>query len=350
MSPGFLPHDVKQAIELIRREPARPWTLDELAGSCGAARRTLQRHFRRFAGQGPIEFSRCVRLEEARRQLLSAGPQADVTSVATSCGFAHLGRFAGWYGERYGESPSRTLRRNRTASAAEPRSLPPLPATSERPGVAVLPFDLIGPGAGAAAGLAEEIGAALCRHRWISVTSPSHARYHLRGKVRADHQRRLRATLMLLDVASGRYLWADSWDGTLDDVFAFEDRVSVRLARLLQPIVRDTEIDRAQCQDPGQLNAWGLTMRALPNVLSVEPKAAAMALEGLERAMELAPQDGLPVAMAAWCHGAASQPLLHSGAGGGEAGGTPARRAGQPSQQWRPDHRSDAGRGLYARP
>jgi tetratricopeptide (TPR) repeat protein len=108
---------------------------------------------------------------------------------------------------------------------------------------------------------------------------------------------------MLLDVASGRYLWADSWEGRLDDVFAFEDRVSVRLARLLQPIVRDAEIDRAQCRDPDQLDAWGLTMRALPDVLSVESKAAAMALEGLERAMELAPQDGLPVAMAAWCHG-----------------------------------------------
>jgi tetratricopeptide (TPR) repeat protein len=46
-----------------------------------------------------------------------------------------------------------------------------------------------------------------------------------------------------------------------------------------------------------------LTMRALSNVLSGEARGAALALEGLERAIELAPQDGLPVAMAAWCHG-----------------------------------------------
>jgi AraC-like DNA-binding protein/tetratricopeptide (TPR) repeat protein len=303
MSPGFLPHDVKLAMELIQHEPARPWALNELAGSCRAAPRTLQRHFRRFAGQGPIEFLRGVRLDAARRRLLSAGPQADVTSVATSCGFTHLGRFAGWYAERYGESPSRTLRRNRAALAAEPRSLPPLLQAWPRPGIAVLPFDLIGPEANAAAGLAEEIGAALCRHRWISVTSPDHARYHLCGKVRADRQGRLRVTLMLHDVGNGRLLWADSRDGLLDDVFTFEDRVSVPLARLLLPVVREAEVNRAQCQDPDRLDAWGLTMRALPNVLSVESKAAAMALEGLERAMELAPGDGLPVAMAAWCRG-----------------------------------------------
>jgi tetratricopeptide (TPR) repeat protein len=44
-------------------------------------------------------------------------------------------------------------------------------------------------------------------------------------------------------------------------------------------------------------------MRALPRVLSLEPAAQGMALELLERAMELAPHDALPVSIAAWCHG-----------------------------------------------
>jgi tetratricopeptide (TPR) repeat protein len=67
--------------------------------------------------------------------------------------------------------------------------------------------------------------------------------------------------------------------------------------------MREAEIDRAWRKDTAQLNAWELTMRALPRVLSVEAAAEEMALELLERAMQVAPSDALPVALAAWCHG-----------------------------------------------
>ena len=53
----------------------------------------------------------------------------------------------------------------------------------------------------------------------------------------------------------------------------------------------------------GQLNAWELTMRAMPRALSINPASLGEALELLEQAMELAPTDALPVALAAWCHG-----------------------------------------------
>ena len=267
MTPRFLPRDVKHAIELIQRDPAHPWTLHELASSCGAARRTLQRHFRPFADGAPVAFLSGVRLEEARRQLLCPEPAADVTAVATGCGFTHLGHFAGWYHERYGECPSKTLRRGRAALAAASRSPPPVSRASERPGLALLPFGFVGAEANKAAGLTGAIAAALCRHGWLSVTSPDLARYHLHGKVRADGQGRLRATLMLFDVSNARYLWADSWDGNLDDVFTFEDHVSVRLAQLLQNVLRPAEIDKARRQDLDQLDAWGLTMRALADCL-----------------------------------------------------------------------------------
>src|SRR5262249_62047124 len=48
---------------------------------------------------------------------------------------------------------------------------------------------------------------------------------------------------------------------------------------------------------------WELTMRAMPHVLSLEAAGESMALELLEQAMELAPDDALPMAVAAWCHG-----------------------------------------------
>ena len=62
-------------------------------------------------------------------------------------------------------------------------------------------------------------------------------------------------------------------------------------------------MDRSNWKDPSLLDAWELTMRALRLVLSFEPEAEGTAVELLGRAMELAPQDPLPLALAAWCHG-----------------------------------------------
>jgi AraC-like DNA-binding protein len=302
MNSPFLPRALKKAINLLQEDPARPWTLDELAAACGTARRTLQTHFRRFLGQTPLEFLRLTRLGMARRQLLKADPQASVTQIAGKCGFTHLGRFAGWYGKQYGESPSKTLQRSQAVAAAAPSPLPLLSAGLERPAIAVLPFNLIGPEAMRAAGLSDEIAAALCRCRWFSVTSPAHARYHLRGKARADGRGQLRVTVALLDATTERDLFADCWEGGADDIFGFEDRVSRCVTRALQAPVRDAEINRAWHRDPARLTAWELTMRALRGILSVEPTAAGTTLEWLERAMELAPRDPLPVSLAAWCH------------------------------------------------
>jgi len=300
--PLLLPGDLKKALSLLRAEPGRGWTIDTLAALCGIGRRTLHKHFQRFVGRPPLAYLRKLRLEEARRQLLRAAPGANVAGIASDCGFTHLGRFATWYRGHYGESASATLRRHRHKIADEPPRLQRSPTPCERPGLAVLPFDLIGPEAERAAGLSDEIGAALWRIPWVALALPTRARYQLRGKVRADAQGRLRATLMLLEAATGRYLWADSSEGTLADVFAFEQRAAERAAQALQPVLRDAEVARAWRQGPAELSSWELTMRALPSVLSIEPRAASMALEWLERAMELAPHDALPVSLAAWCH------------------------------------------------
>src|SRR5262249_4581182 len=84
---------------------------------------------------------------------------------------------------------------------------------------------------------------------------------------------------------------------------AFEERVVTGIARAIPGALRDAEIDRACRAEPAELNAWELTMRAMPHVLSLEAAGESMALELLERAMELAPDDALPMAVAAWCHG-----------------------------------------------
>jgi adenylate cyclase len=176
-------------------------------------------------------------------------------------------------------------------------------ANSERPSIAVHPLDIEDPQARRAAGIGDEIAVAIGRLRWIAVTSSVNARYNLRGSIRTDGRGRLRATITLSDTSSERNLWADCWNGGLDDVFEFEERVAAQVARSLQTTLRDAEIERASRQDPALLTSWELTMRAMPSLLAIAPATEGVALELLERAIELAPRDALPVSMAAWCRG-----------------------------------------------
>jgi AraC-like DNA-binding protein/tetratricopeptide (TPR) repeat protein len=303
MAPQLVPGLLKKALDLLEADPARAWTVGEIASACGVGRRTLQRQFRRFVGRMPMEFVRDLRLDRARQELLRGSSRSKVTDIATRCGFNHLGRFAAQYRARYGESPSATLGRQQIILTGSALRLPPLSAAVERPALAVLPFDVVGPDAGRALDIAEEVAGAIMRLGWVAVAAPTHARYHLRGKVRGDQAGRLRATVTLVDAATGRYLWADRWDGDYMEGFEFEERVAMRIAAGIQPALRQAEIDRALSQDPAHLSAWSLTMRALPYALLAEAAAEGRALELLEQAIELAPCDALPVALAAWCHG-----------------------------------------------
>ena len=299
--PKLLPRDLKKAVDRLEAEPSRSWTLDDLATVSGVARRTLHKRFRRFLSCTPMEFLRDLRLDRVRQDLLEASPGANITEVAMRWGLTHLGRFAARYRERYGESPSATLRRGRVFVRPAP-SLPITPA-SDRPTIAVLPFDLIGPNLGIAAGLSDEIAAAIWRLHWINVVAPSHARYHLRGKICGDAGGRVRVTVFLNEASIGRTLWAQRWDGDCNNIFGLEETVAAGVVRVIQPALREAEIDRARRQDRASLTAWELTMRALPSVVSLAAASEGIALELLEQAMELAPTDPLPMSVAAWCHG-----------------------------------------------
>ena len=297
-----LPHDVRKALDLLEADPGRELSVKALAAACGVAPRTLQKHFRHFIGRTPHEVQWTLRMERARRDLLAGPPDASVTDIALRWGFRHLGRFAVLYRRHYDESPSATLRHRRSVLGRER-----IPASGqhavERPLVGVLPFSFNGPDARRTIGIVEEIAAALSRKRWIAVVPPANARYRLRGAIQTDATGRLRAVTMLIDASTGRYLWADRWDGELEDSFAFQERVAAGIASAIERSVRDAEIVLATHNLPEGLNAWQLTMKAMPLALSIEAAAQVQALELLERAMELAPNDALPPALAAWCHG-----------------------------------------------
>jgi AraC-like DNA-binding protein len=91
----------------VRSRLCAPIALEDLARAAGVSARTLHVHCKRWHGVGPMEWLRNVRLDVARDKLQQSR-SAQVTEVALSCGFGHLGRFSAYYRERFGELPRDT--------------------------------------------------------------------------------------------------------------------------------------------------------------------------------------------------------------------------------------------------
>jgi len=104
-------HHVARAIEAIRAEPQRPYTVAALAEIAGVGLRCLRQEFHRQVGMPPMTYLSEVRLARAHRELVEADPdRTSVTDVARRWGFARRSWFATRYRRLYGLDPAETLR------------------------------------------------------------------------------------------------------------------------------------------------------------------------------------------------------------------------------------------------
>jgi len=100
------------AVHYIRERPDEPVTLRQLCQVTGVSDRALEIAFKETFDITPKTYITLMRLHGVRRTLCTAGPgDISVTEVATRWGFIHLGRFAQYYREQFGESPNETLYR-----------------------------------------------------------------------------------------------------------------------------------------------------------------------------------------------------------------------------------------------
>ncbi len=107
---------VRKVEDLIEEQPAQ--SVIDICHGLGVSLRTLQRVFHESLGIGPTRYLAVRRLASARSALLAADPdETTVTAVALDHGFWELGRFAGYYRQMFGESPSETLRRRKGRSS-----------------------------------------------------------------------------------------------------------------------------------------------------------------------------------------------------------------------------------------
>ncbi|MCB1661144.1 MAG: AraC family transcriptional regulator [Pseudomonadales bacterium] len=105
------PWYVKRVEEYLQASLSESVTLNELAKLTGVSPRSLQYGFKRAHGITPMQYLKDLRLEQVRTKLVRGDIHTSVTTAAMACGFKQLGWFANQYKEKYGETPSETLRR-----------------------------------------------------------------------------------------------------------------------------------------------------------------------------------------------------------------------------------------------
>jgi hypothetical protein len=124
-------------------------------------------------------------------------------------------------------------------------------------------------------------------------------RYVLEGSVRKS-QTRLRITGQLIDAATGAHLWANRFDGTLDDVFDLQDKITGNVIAAIEPTMRKAEIERARRKPVDNLDAYDFYLRALPHVSAMRPEENLVGYNLLKKAIDLEPTNAPALAHAAW--------------------------------------------------
>ena len=142
------------------------------------------------------------------------------------------------------------------------------------------------------------------KQRAVDVRQVAHelgVRYVLEGSVRRA-ERRVRFTAQLIDAQTGGHLWAERFDGDLDDIFDLQDRITEKVVGAIEPQIRRAEIERARRKRPENLEAYDHFLQALPLVYAMRPDDNEKALELLFEVLRLDPGFAPASAFAAWCY------------------------------------------------
>ncbi len=231
------------------------------------------------------------------------------------------------FGEHTVKNIARPLRVYRLMPDAAAGAAPPTaaaPVLPDRPSIAVLPFTNMSGDAEQeyfADGMVEDVVTALSRFKELFVIARNSSfaykaravdiqqvarelgvRYVLEGSVRKAGAR-VRITGQLIDAATRVHLWADRYDGAVEDVFAFQDRIAESVVGALVPTLRRAEIERARRKPPASLDAYDYVLRALPLVIANTVAEAGPAAKLLEEALRLQPEYAYAHALLADAYG-----------------------------------------------
>jgi adenylate cyclase len=197
----------------------------------------------------------------------------------------------------------------------------PLP---DKPSLAVLPFQNLSGDPEQeyfADGMVEEITTAISRLPWLFVIARNSSftykgrpvdvkqvarelgvRYVLEGSVRKAGNR-VRITGQLIDTTTGAHIWANRFDGALDDIFELQDQVASNVAGAIEPKLRQSEIERASRKPTANLTAYDHYLRALAQSYRFTEAGFAEAVVLARQALAIDPSYASAAAMVGVCCG-----------------------------------------------
>lgn len=206
-----------------------------------------------------------------------------------------------------------------SSNASAPFALP------DKPSIAVLPFQNMSGDPEQeyfADGMVEDIITALSRFKSLFVIARNSSftykgkavdieqvgrelgvRYVLEGSVRKAGGK-VRITGQLIDVATGAHVWADKFDGSLDDVFSLQDNVTTNVVSTIYPKIERAEIERSKAKSTENLLAYDYFLRGLSNYYQLSKSASEEAIVSFEKAIELDPNFARAIA---WLAGVYTQ-------------------------------------------
>ncbi len=197
---------------------------------------------------------------------------------------------------------------------------PPIP---DKPSVAVLPFQNMSGDPDQeyfADGMVEEITTALSQFHWLFVIARTSTfaykgrsidakqvsrelgvRYLLEGSVRRAGNR-VRITGQLIDASTGAHLWADRFEGSLENIFELQDQVASGVVGAIDPKLLAAEMARVRCKAPADLNAYDGFLRASDQIYRWTIESHEEALRLLYQAIDLDPDFAAAYGLAAHCY------------------------------------------------
>jgi TolB-like protein/tetratricopeptide (TPR) repeat protein len=218
------------------------------------------------------------------------------------------------------ERPVRVFRVTDRVAGAKQR---PALALPDKPSIAVLPFQNLSADPEQeyfADGIVEDITMALSRFHWLFVIARNSSftykgrhvdvkkvgrelgvRYVLEGSVRMAGNR-MRIAGQLIDAETGAHLWADRFDGALEDMFDLQDHVTSSVVGAIAPKLQSEDIERATRKPTENLDAHDYYLRGLAKARRWNRDANSEALQLFCKAIELDPRLACAYGMAAWCY------------------------------------------------
>jgi TolB-like protein/Flp pilus assembly protein TadD len=199
----------------------------------------------------------------------------------------------------------------------------PALALPDKPSIAVLPFQNMSGDPEQeyfADGMVEDITTALSRIKWLFVIARNSSftykgkavdikqvgrelgvRYVLEGSVRKVGNR-VRITGQLIDAESGAHLWADRFDGDLNDVFDLQDRITESVIGAVSPKLQQSEFERSDRKSTTNLTAYDYYLRGRSKLHFSKREVVVEALSLFRKAIELDPKYAAAHATAAFWH------------------------------------------------